>query len=220
VDVGGPCSVEGCQRPTMYQSHHCYKHKGHKHEAETASPPTDEDSTHEQQRGGEDLWWTEENEGVDEPPDLSIEESTDGPSEDDSSEEGEQPGPCRFFDHCNNMVDSPELQTCAECSNVTFSHGVLGFVISAIFSIFVAFTWWDSGDFDARYFWFYLVGLAPYPLGQWRLDLTDPASAKIERFVWGFFAATVLPLIIGVVLIVLFVIIVILMILFYVEFRL
>jgi hypothetical protein len=114
-------------------------------------------------------------------------------------------------------VDSPEDQTCIECGAVTFSHGLLGFVISAIFSIFVAFTWWDSGDFDARYFWFYLVGLAPYPLGQWRLDLTDPASAKIESFVWGFFAATVLPLIIGVVLIVLFVIIVILMILFYVE---
>ena len=59
MSVGGPCSVEGCWRKHMYNSDVC-----HKHGSEPADPPPSMPEHTVQTEVDEDLWWTEEDEGV------------------------------------------------------------------------------------------------------------------------------------------------------------
>ena len=46
--VGGPCYIEGCERPRMYSSPVCYKHR----------------------ENAEDVWWVIEDEGGSTNPDI------------------------------------------------------------------------------------------------------------------------------------------------------
>ena len=61
VNVGGPCSIEGCKRQHMYNSPVCYKHKGQK-PPPPPPPPKKKPVTETNRPSGEDLWWTEEDE--------------------------------------------------------------------------------------------------------------------------------------------------------------
>ena len=70
MGVGGPCSVEGCNRQHMYNSPVCYKHKGQK----TPPPPSKKTKQVKETNRppGEDLWWTEvdETQRCDDNPEL------------------------------------------------------------------------------------------------------------------------------------------------------
>ena len=65
MNVGGPCSIEGCKRQHMYNSLVCYKHKGQK-------PPLPPPVTETEPTPSKDLWWTEDDETqrCDDNPDL------------------------------------------------------------------------------------------------------------------------------------------------------
>ena len=70
MGVGGPCSVEGCNRHHMYNSPVCYKHKGEK----PPPPPSKKtkQETETEPTPSKDLWWTEDDETqrCDDNPDL------------------------------------------------------------------------------------------------------------------------------------------------------
>ena len=97
MGVGGPCSIEGCNRQKMFNSPVCYKHKNQKHLLnqfkETDRIP------------GQDLWWTgkDESQLCDDNPDLHY-------------------GLCEFdtYDgicwHCKNMVN-PDIHLIHLISN-------------------------------------------------------------------------------------------------------
>ena len=67
MSVGGPCSIEGCERVQMYNNPVCYKHKDQK--SKPKQQKTGTESPHEV-----DLWWTEDDESrrCDDTPDTAV----------------------------------------------------------------------------------------------------------------------------------------------------
>ena len=210
----------------MYQSQFCYNHGGHKHEVENASLPTEEDPTHEQQGGGEDLWWTEEDEsqGPETPsspinsqiePDESlgfeVPEAQEAPEDEEVPKEYE----CRFFASCNNMtVYQHEGGTCADCLALNSGWKTAGAAFSVLFYLYVLRWLWLFGTPPSFPLVFYGAMVCVIFLSGWRwTDNNDPSSANIEYLgtglISGFFhcvLATFAIIIVSVVAVILYVV--------------